>query len=55
MKVREMPQLFLRVTPELKTRIEDIAKRNRRSLSAELNLLIEDGIKWREIAESHQK
>lgn len=49
MKTRELPQLFTRVTPQLKERVGDEAKRNRRSQSAELCLLIEEGFKWREM------
>lgn len=38
---REYPQFRLRVSPELKSRIEQHAKMNKRTLNAELNYLIE--------------
>lgn len=49
MKVRDLPQVFARVEQEVKDRITDEARRNRRSQAAELGLLIEDGFKWREM------
>lgn len=49
MKTRELPQLFARVEPELKERVTDEARRNRRSQAAEVGLLIEEGFKWREM------
>ena len=49
MKTRELPQVFARVTQEIKDRVNDEAKRNRRSQNAELGLLIEEGFKWREM------
>lgn len=33
----------------VKGQAEDEAKKNRRSLNAELGLLIEEGLKWREL------
>lgn len=33
----------------MKTQAEEEAKKNRRSLNAELGLLIEEGLKWREM------
>lgn len=49
MKVRELPQVFARVEPEVKDRVNEEAKRNRRSQAAEVGLLIEQGFKWREL------
>jgi predicted transcriptional regulator len=34
--------------PEVKQRVDDEAHRNRRSKNAEIGLLIEEGLKWRE-------
>lgn len=39
----------LRIDDQLKKRAKDEASRNRRSLNAELSLLIEEGLKWREM------
>lgn len=41
-------QYPLRVAAELRERVVDEAKKNRRSLNAEFGLLIEEGLKWRE-------
>jgi hypothetical protein len=49
MKTRELPQVFGRVTQDIKDRINEEAKRNRRSQNAELGLLVEEGFKWREM------
>lgn len=49
MKVRELPQVFARVEPDLKDRVNAEARRNRRSQAAEVGLLIEQGFKWREL------
>ncbi|MCF5058324.1 hypothetical protein GIW54_09935 [Pseudomonas proteolytica] len=38
----------------VKDQAEGEAKKNRRSLNAELGLLIEEGLKWREIQQSKQ-
>lgn len=38
----------LRIAEELKAKARKIAAENRRSLNAEIGLLIEDGLKWRE-------
>lgn len=48
MKAKEMAQLFARVSPEVKVRVGQEADKNRRSITAELGLLIEDGFKWRD-------
>lgn len=37
----------LRITQELRERAEKAARDNRRSLNAELGLLIEEGLAWR--------
>lgn len=39
----------LRIDEELRTKAQQQAGRNRRSLNAELGLLIEEGLKWREM------
>lgn len=39
----------LRFEEPIKQRAADEAKKNRRSLNAELGLLIEEGFKWREM------
>ncbi|WP_409309634.1 Arc family DNA-binding protein [Pseudomonas putida] len=39
----------LRIGDELKDRARSEAHANRRSLNAELGLLIEEGLKWREM------
>ncbi len=38
----------LSITPEVKGQAEREAKKHRRSLNAELGLLIEEALKWRE-------
>lgn len=38
----------------VKVQAEDEAKKNRRSLNAELGLLIEEGLKWREMQKASQ-
>lgn len=39
----------LRIEEELKEKARDQAHANRRSLNAEIGLLIEEGFKWREM------
>ncbi|MFK3641215.1 Arc family DNA-binding protein [Pseudomonas protegens] len=39
----------LRIDEQLKTKVREVAVAHRRSLNAELGLLIEEGFKWREI------
>lgn len=48
MKVRQINPFGLRLDPGVKEKASDEAKKNRRSLNAELGLLIEEGLKWRE-------
>lgn len=38
----------LRLGEDIKIRVRNEAERNRRSLNAELGVLIEEGLKWRE-------
>lgn len=47
MKV-EKSRYPLSLVPSVKVQAEDEARKNRRSLNAELGLLIEEGFKWRE-------
>ncbi len=44
----------LRIEDELKDRARDEAHANRRSLNTELELLIEEGFKWREMQKASQ-
>lgn len=44
----------LRIGEELKDRARNEAHANRRSLNAEIGLLIEEGLKWRELQKSSQ-
>jgi len=39
----------LRIAQELKDKARDQAHANRRSLNVEFSVLIEDGLKWREL------
>jgi hypothetical protein len=39
----------LRIDEQLKTKAREVAVANRRSLNTELELLIEEGFKWREM------
>lgn len=48
MQVRTIKPFGLRLQPEVKKKAGDEALKNRRSLNAELGLLIEEGFKWRE-------
>lgn len=48
MNVRKINPFGLRLQPEIKKKAEQEAHKNRRSLNAELGLLIEEGFKWRE-------
>ena len=48
MKSRAINPFGLRMPPELKGLVSEEAKKNRRSLNAELNVLIEEGMKCRE-------
>lgn len=49
MKVRKINPFGLRLDPAVKEKAGDEAQKNRRSLNAELGLLIEEGLKWREM------
>lgn len=49
MKTRKINPFGLRLEPSLKEKAAIEAKANRRSLNAELGLLIEEGFKWREM------
>lgn len=49
MKSRKINPFGLRLDPVIKDKATSEAQRNRRSLNAELGLLIEEGLKWREI------
>ncbi|MGO2201173.1 Arc family DNA-binding protein [Pseudomonas helleri] len=44
----------LRIGDELKDRARNEAHTNRRSLNAEIGLLIEEGLKWREMQKVKQ-
>jgi len=48
MKVSKINPFGLRLDPAIKNKAGDEAQKNRRSLNAELGLLIEEGLKWRE-------
>lgn len=48
MKTRAINPFGLRLPPLLKGKAQNEATKNRRSLNAELGLLIEEGFKWRE-------
>lgn len=48
MKAGKINPFGLRLNPAIKSKAGDEAKKNRRSLNAELGLLIEEGFKWRE-------
>lgn len=48
MKKREITPFGLRLRPALKEKAKDEADRNRHSMNTELEMLIEDGFKWRE-------
>ncbi|HTN31803.1 MAG TPA: Arc family DNA-binding protein [Pseudomonas sp.] len=54
MKVRKINPFGLRLDPEVKQKAGDEAQKNRRSLNAELGLLIEEGLKWREMMQQKQ-
>lgn len=44
----------LRIAQELKDKARDLAHENRRSLNSEIGLLIEEGMKWRQMQNSKQ-
>lgn len=45
----------LRIAQELKDKARDQAYANRRSLNSEIGLLIEEGLKWRELQSMQAK
>lgn len=47
MQIRKINPFGLRLQPEIKKAAEQEAQANRRSLNAELGLLIEEGLRWR--------
>lgn len=49
MKKRDIMSFGLRLPPLLKEKAKNEAERNRHSMNTELELLIEDGFKWREM------
>lgn len=49
METHRQSQYPLRIGVQIKERAQGEAARNRRSLNAELGLLIEEGFKWREM------
>jgi hypothetical protein len=50
----QTPPYSLRIAEGLKEKARDQAHANRRSLNAEFGLLIEEGLKWREMQQSKQ-
>lgn len=49
MKKREIAPFGLRLQPALKEKAKSEAERNRHSMNTELETLIEDGFRWREM------
>lgn len=49
MKKTQRPSYPLRLEEATRAKADDVAKQNRRSLNVELGLLIEEGLKWREM------
>lgn len=47
MRKREIKPFGLRLQPALKERARDEAERNRHSMNTEIEMLIEDGFRWR--------
>ncbi|MNJ29828.1 hypothetical protein D3C77_244100 [compost metagenome] len=47
--VHQIAPYSLRIADQLKSKAKHEAEANRRSLNAELGLLIEEGLKWREM------
>lgn len=47
MQARKINPFGLRLQPEIKKRAEMEAQKNRRSLNAEISLLVEEGLRWR--------
>lgn len=48
MKKREINPFGLRLHPDLREKAQRQAATNRHSLNTEIEMLIEDGLKWRE-------
>lgn len=55
MKGESKSRYPLSLVAGVKTQAEEEAKKNRRSLNAELGLLIEEGLKWREMQKQQAK
>ncbi|GAD62646.1 Arc family DNA-binding protein [Aquipseudomonas alcaligenes] len=51
MKKRDINPFGLRLAPDLRERVEDQAGKHRHSLNTEIEMLIEDGLRWRESQE----
>ncbi len=49
MKKRDISPFGLRLQPAMKERAKSEAERNRHSMNTEIELLMEDGFKWREM------
>lgn len=49
MKKTQRSSYPLRLEEATRAKADDVAKQNRRSLNVELGLLIEEGLKWREM------
>lgn len=49
MKKRDIMPFGLRLPPTLKEKAKSEAERNRHSMNTEIEMLIEDGFKWREM------
>lgn len=53
MKRRDITPFSLRLQSWVKERARAEADRNRRSMNTEIEILIEEGLKWREMQEQH--
>lgn len=49
MKRRDITPFGLRMQPELREKAKSEAEQNRRSMNTEIEMLIEDGFRWREM------
>lgn len=54
MKARDIKPFGLRMNEVKKGKVKDEATRNRHSMNVEIDLLIEDGFRWREMQEEKQ-
>lgn len=54
MKTRAINPFGLRMQPDLKERAKSEAERNRHSMNTEIEMLIEDGFRWREMQRQKQ-